>query len=163
MDIKPANILLKRFNPTDAYFNQMAYKMYLCDFGTSQAFDLEDKSQTETYPGKTPTYASPEVAASDSHGRASDMFSLGCVLVEMVTVCFGLTVEYLRLIYLCKQPYHTSPDRVRSWVTTLDDMKVNNEVLLKMLEAEPESRPSLMLQEGGKDVSNLNVLTLMIL
>ncbi|KAM3064809.1 Mitogen-activated protein kinase kinase kinase 2 [Clarireedia jacksonii] len=155
MDIKPANILLKRSNPTESFFNNVAYKMYLCDFGISQAFDVEDQSQTETYPGKTPTYASPEVAAGVSHGRASDVFSLGCVIVEMATVYSGLTVESLRVSYLAKRPYHTSLDRVRSWVTTLNDMKVKKEVILKMLEAEPESRPSLLLKEQGKDTIGL--------
>jgi len=86
MDIKPANILLKKCSSAEAYNFKMVYKMYLCDFGISQVFNPEEQSQTETYPGKTPIYASPEVASDERHGRASDIFSLGCVLTEMATV-----------------------------------------------------------------------------
>lgn len=76
MDIKPANILLKKYKPGEAHSNNIAYKLYLCDFGIAQVLSPDERSQTEMYQGKTPMYASPEVAAYDVHGRASDVFSL---------------------------------------------------------------------------------------
>ncbi|KAH8646995.1 kinase-like domain-containing protein [Tricladium varicosporioides] len=157
MDIKPANILLKKYEPPDAYINNIAYKLYLCDFGISQVFNPDDQSQTETYPGKTPFYASPEVAADEPHphGRASDVFSLGCVLAEMATVYSGLTVESLKRIHLFNKPYNEKVDSLRSWVTTLDDMKVSREVILKMLHEHPADRASLIKRDGETDVIDL--------
>ncbi|KAH6673356.1 kinase-like domain-containing protein [Halenospora varia] len=157
MDIKPANILLKKYEPTDAYFNNIAYKIYLCDFGIAQVFNADDQSQTETYPGKTPTYASPEVAAEElqPHGRASDIFSLGCVLAEMATVYSGLTVESLKTIHLFNKPYHKNVESLRSWITTLEDMKVTREIILKMLHEQPEDRASLIKRDGGTNIIDL--------
>ncbi|KAF4625750.1 hypothetical protein G7Y89_g12409 [Cudoniella acicularis] len=157
MDIKPANILLKKYDPTDAHFNNIAYKLYLCDFGIAQVFNPNDQSQTETYPGKTPTYASPEVVADEPHGRASDVFSLGCVLTEMATVYSGLTVESLKVNHLLKKPYHTNLESVRSWVTTLEDMKVSREVILSMLHEKPEDRASLVRRDGKTETNVIDI------
>jgi serine/threonine protein kinase len=128
LDIKPANILLKKYNVGEAHSNNMAYMLYLCDFGISQVLNPDEQSQTETYPRKTPMYASPDVASEGFHGKASDIFSLGCVLLEMATVYSGLTVESLKrhVQQLAgtlddeRHFYHNSLDRIRSWITTLE-------------------------------------------
>jgi hypothetical protein len=156
MDIKPANILLKRYERSDESDTCCTYKMYLCDFGISQAFNPNDQSQTETYPGKTPTYASPEVASGESHGRASDIFSMGCVLAEMTTVYSGLTVHSLRS-YLHNRPYHTTLEEapiVTTWVSALEDMEIRRDIILKMLNPVPQSRPSLV----GKKVGDVETI-----
>ena len=148
MDIKPANILLKRYDTMNAYINEMAYRMYICDFGLAQPFNLEDQSQTEEYPGKTPTYASPEVAAGEIHGRASDIFSMGCVLTEMMTVYSGMTIESLRL-HRRGKPFHEALDSIRSFVTILDDMMIGKDIILEMLQEDPNDRPSLIDRQGS--------------
>ena len=43
--------------------------------------------------GHTPVYASPEVLSASKHGRASDIFSMGCVWLEMYTVLLGERLE----------------------------------------------------------------------
>lgn len=167
MDIKPANILLKIYDPTHPFHNKMTYRLYLCDFGISQIFNPDDESQTETYPGKTPMYASPEVVMGECHGRASDIFSLGCVLAEMATVYSGMTVEFLKshlsstvnitspLGYMHgtfnSVPYHIALDGLRSWVTTLDDMEINTTTILNMLQIVPQDRPSLVAPRSMND------------
>jgi len=161
MDIKPANILLKKYKAEEAHSNNIGYKLYLCDFGIAQALNPNEQSQTETYFGSTPMYASPEVAAEGFHGRASDVFSLGCVLLEMATVFSGLTVESLKMHIksdVRRYYYHNSLDRVRPWIYTLDDMKVSNKVILAMLEENPEKRPSLVRQLGATNVIDLGCL-----
>jgi serine/threonine protein kinase len=164
MDIKPANILLKKYRDPEAYSNNIAYKFYLCDFGIAQVISPDEESQTETYPGKTPMYASPEVAACGVHSRASDIFSLGCVLLEMATVYSGLTVESLKMqikVSTAKHKpsfYHSSLDRVGSWISTLDDMKVSNKIILNMLEESAENRPSLVKRHWVTNVIDLECL-----
>jgi serine/threonine protein kinase len=83
MDIKHANILLKKYNLAEAHSNNMAYKLYMCDLGIAQVLGADEQSQTETYLGKIPMYASLEIAAYGVHCKASDLFSLGFVLLEM--------------------------------------------------------------------------------
>lgn len=80
-DIKPANILI------------YGRDVLLSDFGTSHDFSMEDNS--ESYGGglMTPKYSAPEVAMKQTRGRKADIFSLGCVYIEMITVELGSTLE----------------------------------------------------------------------
>ena len=72
-DIKPENILLHEGNAMVA------------DFGIGKALSAATITQTGIAVG-TPTYMSPEQASGDTDvdGR-SDLYSLGCVLYEMLT------------------------------------------------------------------------------
>jgi tetratricopeptide (TPR) repeat protein len=74
-DIKPENILL-----ADG-------RVYIVDFGIAKALLAtgEDRLTSTGLALGTPAYMSPEQAAGDSHldGRA-DLYSLGCVLYEML-------------------------------------------------------------------------------
>jgi hypothetical protein len=75
-DVKPENILLSRGHALVA------------DFGIARAIREASETLTQTgFPVGTPAYMSPEQAdpgASSVDGR-SDIYSLGCVLYEMVT------------------------------------------------------------------------------
>jgi serine/threonine protein kinase len=73
-DIKPANILVHGAN------------VLLVDF--ELALDWRDlgQSTTNTNRGRTPRYAAPEVMQELESNSTSDIFSLGCVFLEMVTV-----------------------------------------------------------------------------
>jgi len=71
-DIKPRNILIKDRQP------------YLADFGCAKDFsELEHSASVDTLGFGTPVYWPPE---SLPRGRAADVFSLGCVFSEMLTV-----------------------------------------------------------------------------
>ena len=91
MDIKASNILVKRKH-SDVE-NGRRYHIYIADFGTSSTFT--SVSQTAGYTGKTVKYCAPEVAPTSlspvageykKWGRPADVFSLGCVYAEMLTV-----------------------------------------------------------------------------
>jgi serine/threonine protein kinase len=74
-DIKPANILRDRSG-----------NAYLSDFGVARS--VERSSSTMTGIGQvigTPDYMSPEQIRGERVGPASDIYSLGLVLYEMVT------------------------------------------------------------------------------
>jgi len=73
-DIKPENILIT------------GEHSFVADFGIARAVDVAGGKLTETGLALgTPAYMSPEQAAGDSHvdGR-SDIYSVGCVLYEML-------------------------------------------------------------------------------
>ncbi|PSN63191.1 kinase-like protein, partial [Corynespora cassiicola Philippines] len=70
-DLKPSNILL---GPND---------VWLTDFGSATDFSMLSQSATDGVERGTPKYFAPEVASFEPHGRAADMFSLGCVLLEI--------------------------------------------------------------------------------
>jgi len=72
-DVKPGNILVE---PGD--------RVRVADFGIAKARNAESISLTGTLIG-TPVYMSPEQARGRSLDGRSDLFSLGCVLYEMLT------------------------------------------------------------------------------
>ncbi|KAI0439906.1 hypothetical protein F4803DRAFT_21438 [Xylaria telfairii] len=76
-DIKPNNILVKDD------------RVLLSDFGTSRTcFDGHFTSNGVSREG-TPRYWAPEVGDGADRNTASDVWSLGCVFLEMATTLFG--------------------------------------------------------------------------
>ena len=71
-DIKPANILLA------------GGEVKVLDFGIARAADPGDGTRTGAVLG-TAAYLSPEQASGRPAGPAADLYSLGCVLFEMLT------------------------------------------------------------------------------
>ncbi|OCL06084.1 kinase-like protein, partial [Glonium stellatum] len=83
-DIKPSNILVH--NDT----------VILTDFGIAHDYsDLDEGSNTGGPTGFTAAYAAPEVVRQERRNRSADIFSLGCVFLEMITVVLGETLEGL--------------------------------------------------------------------
>jgi serine/threonine protein kinase len=62
------------------------------------ALDWENLSRSTTTAdsGKTLVYAAPEVAHYEKRNSSADVWSLGCVFVEMVTVLKGETIASMR-------------------------------------------------------------------
>jgi hypothetical protein len=83
-DIKPANILIS------------AGSMLFCDFGSAMDAELLDTTRTEG-PAlmRTPRYISPETHEGKPRNEASDIWSLGCVFLEMLTVLSNSSVDEL--------------------------------------------------------------------
>ena len=90
-DIKPGNILLSGYPPRDrgAAGREPSGRVHalVVDFGIARAIDAGGGTLTEAGAALgSPTYMSPEQAGGEPQldGR-SDIYSLGCVLYEMVT------------------------------------------------------------------------------
>jgi serine/threonine protein kinase len=84
MDIKPQNILVR-----ETHFEDNRWRIYIADFGLSRSFTSQGHSQTDGPTSRTPRYCAPEVFQYELRGRSADIFSLGCVLLEMMTVISG--------------------------------------------------------------------------
>lgn len=80
-DIKPSNIVHK------------SSKIFFTDFSSSFTFIVGHTTSTEHPSRSSPMYAAPEIAHKafvignlNRHGRQSDIFALGCVFCDMLSV-----------------------------------------------------------------------------
>ncbi|KAH0536387.1 hypothetical protein FGG08_006737 [Glutinoglossum americanum] len=110
-DIKPSNILVK------------GERVLLTDFGLS--FDWSDfsRSETEGPTGRTLKYCAPEVAACGPRNSSSDIWSLGCVFLEMAATLKGETVATMDNFFKSygseNSCFHGNPDAIRAWMERL--------------------------------------------
>jgi serine/threonine-protein kinase len=136
-DLKPANIFIVQRADVPAVVKVL-------DFGiaklAAEAFD-EDDLATLTQVGAmigTPRYMSPEQCDGAELTPAADVYSLGCILYEMLTG----TVPFSGSTPLAIAMKHTSesPRRPRDFVSAIPPAL--EEVVLHTLEKQPQDRPA---------------------
>lgn len=85
MDIKPRNILVRDLRHIPSVLREETFKVYITDFGISRSYHTLDATETEGPTMFTRRYAAPEVVDRSKRGLSADIFSLGCVFVEIGT------------------------------------------------------------------------------
>jgi serine/threonine protein kinase len=80
LDVKPQNILVK------------GHCILLADFGTAKSFFNDDLGNIKNLT-LTPMYCAPETMFHGRQDYSTDVFSLGCVFSEMITLYFGRSVQ----------------------------------------------------------------------
>lgn len=95
MDIKPKNILVKRNseNMSRRLSTSRVFKIIVADFGISRSYTSVAEVCTESPTSFTRTYAAPEVIDQAPRDFSADMFSLGCIYVEMLTTLESLPLR----------------------------------------------------------------------
>ncbi len=84
-DIKPANVFLTRSGAND-------FLAFLGDFGVSRVLERDDpeaspgtRARRQTIAG-TPYYLAPEIVAGEPYSAKSDVWSLGVLLYQLLTI-----------------------------------------------------------------------------
>jgi tRNA A-37 threonylcarbamoyl transferase component Bud32 len=115
MDIKPKNILVRRVDGLP--------KVYIADFGIARSYKSPAEAFTDTPTSFTRTYAAPEVVQQDKRGYPADIFSLGCVFMEMVAVMMSTPYSNQRdqLARARGVDYQSSILEVTAWYLRLVD------------------------------------------
>jgi serine/threonine protein kinase len=137
-DLKPSNILIKED------------RVYLADFGCARDFEGSQHSSTpEDVITGTPVYRPP---GSGTPGRAGDVFALGCVFSEMLTVRQGRSLaEYQAARKVDdkdnRYAYRENLEAVRKWLEGLPRAKTGIpnillEIILIMLKEDLDERES---------------------
>jgi serine/threonine protein kinase len=95
MDIKPQNILVRTgpWNDTNLGYGEYHSKVYISDFGTARSYECIEAAETDGYTNFSTKYAAPEVRLQDTRGLAADVFSLGCVFLEIYATLHDITAE----------------------------------------------------------------------
>lgn len=146
MDIKPGNILVREV--------ERNYRVYIADFGIARAYKSAEESNTDSPTSFTRIYAAPEVALQFTRGYSADIFSLGCVFLEIhEALSFRnrpkdlVTLESLRtgdksyqanleaMMWWCDQ-FPAQPFEIRGEQADWHSM------FKQMLDIKPQNRPS---------------------
>ncbi|KAF2175793.1 kinase-like protein [Zopfia rhizophila CBS 207.26] len=141
-DIKPGNILL-----TDG-------RVYLCDFGISRDWSKSEHSTTEGDVLKfTRRYCAPEVFGRDPRNSASDIWSLGCVFLELITVIKGYPIDEMNQFMLrhsadaSAQGLWCAQEAMNAWLVKIRSENNNSaddvplDWITPMIRTDPEDRP----------------------
>lgn len=152
MDIKPTNILIEQRtsgrNPLELRPEAMEYKVYLADFGIARAYNTAAEVETDSFTAFTRLYAAPEVVQQDKRGFPADIFSLGCVFLDMITILFN-TREKLLAIRKQTRDYDTLYWASLSCIPDLEPIpghydfeRFHAPTVLAMLSYDTDPRPS---------------------
>jgi serine/threonine protein kinase len=108
-DLKLSNILLSRDG------------LWVTDFGSATDFSVLTSSVTDDGERGTPKYFAPEVARFEPSGRAADIFSMGCIFLEIMILCSGHTLELsTALRHMDDKIFQSNLDNVKVWLVTED-------------------------------------------
>lgn len=137
-DIKPHNILVR------------GDRVFLTDFGIALDWEELSRSTTTADSGKTWLYAAPEVAKYEKRNTAADVWSLGCVFMEMATILKGQPISAMRKFFEEESGnyrFYTNISRLTSWADNCRQLgsekdDVVFDWILLMLEEDPEKRPT---------------------
>jgi serine/threonine protein kinase len=121
-DIKPANILI-----------DCKGAVFLTDFGISKEYNSAQAAVTHSNSGYTVKYASPAMVNQVDQGVESDVFSLGCVFLEMATVILRKDLDQLyKCISECAGSgttveYHRDYKHIYTWIERLQEQVKNDD------------------------------------
>jgi serine/threonine protein kinase len=152
-DVKPANIWLETL-PVQFGAEMVRDRAKLLDFGLAWAADTESPLTPPEVMVGTPAYMAPELARGQKFDARCDLFSLGCVLYQMLTsqLPFGgldPRAAMCALLTTDPRPPHELNPGVPARLSAL---------ILRLLAKEPDSRPAsaqvvvLELQTIGSDL-----------
>jgi eukaryotic-like serine/threonine-protein kinase len=123
-DIKPGNIMVSHDG-----------RVKVTDFGIARAINAETVTQTAAVFG-TAAYVSPEQARGDQVDRHTDVYSLGCVLYEMLTGRQPFAADSpVALAYKHISEDPVPPSRINPEVSRAFDA-----VVLRAMAKDPEQR-----------------------
>lgn len=143
-DLKPSNILVCRFSGE-------RFRVRLCDLGIAYAWNSSRDESTNTNQRGTAKYKAPEVhhhpmnGEVTSHNRSVDIFSTGCIFLEMYTILRSKTLDQMTRAITAnhvtrfddKWTYADSLEGAKKWLGELskDSDGKQEEVIVDVIES----------------------------
>jgi serine/threonine protein kinase len=172
MDIKPKNLLVREV-PNE----RRMHRIYIADFGIARSYLSAAEAETDSPTSYTPTYAAPEVVQQNKRGFKADIFSLGCVFIEILATIISeyhrndfLELRKLRLSNSGDTSYQANIEPILAWLNGIVKVEMGrwprstwtraNPGFLKQLhltiQASPDSRPSASTLAWSIDQNSCN-------
>ncbi|KAF2809496.1 kinase-like protein [Mytilinidion resinicola] len=156
-DLKPANILVR------------GKAIFITDFGISKDLIGETTGSVGDPSERSPMYCAPESnVEGERRGRSADMFSLGCIMLEMLTVLMGESLanfeeyritnnsrayaanhkkNYLWMIEL-KNKYHIKNPNTYPYMSHSRRISTKLATVAALLNLAPDDRPRASEMDG---------------
>jgi len=148
MDIKPQNILIRKqaYDHRGHNRSRVLFKAYVADFGIARAYEKLEETETDGCTSFTKRYAAPEVVRQEVRGLPADIFSLGCVYMEIGTTA-GSREENTVLMILNANPhgdtsFQANVHELQAHLKTLSTAWYIWTPIVKMLSSDPKARPT---------------------
>jgi len=139
-DLKPSNILVKD------------NKVILTDFELAHDWSESLQSTTAEEKYRTVKYCAPEGMNNTPRNTGSDIWSLGCIFLEMITILRGESIDAMALFFKETGSRHSdfrdNPGAVSGWIQHLERNKRSKlenmplEWIRQMLDHHPLHRPT---------------------
>lgn len=110
-DVKPQNVIIDQYG-----------QPFLIDFGESKQYAEKRKGYTTGGNKWTPEFAAPESYGPLDYGWPGDIFSLGCILLQLVTVLLGSSREALFAHLDTEKCYKVIP-KIQTWLRDLPSLE----------------------------------------
>jgi len=142
-DIKPGNVFLRRNTDWPA-----PTEVKVLDFGVARLLEGDGAGGPATTAGRvlgTPEYMSPEhCSGAGSVDRRGDVYSLGCMLFEMIVGAPPFTSSRVQEV-LASHKFRRPPALAD---LTVDTPPWLDRLVTRMLSKEPDQRPQTMAEVG---------------
>ena len=154
-DLKPSNVLVTREGVPK-----------LLDFGIAKILDQSSDAQTTLGQSMTPEYASPEQIRGETITTASDVYSLGVGLYQLLTGCSPYGVNTNNAHELSRAILETEPPRpstvvLNPKVVPPGDTKINAEPLSSAgVSNAGEGSPARLARRLQGDIDNILLMAL---
>jgi len=142
-------------------------QIYLTDFGLAVDFTAAEVSYTTNEFSGTYSYKAPESTGRVPHGRAADIFSLGCVFAEMLTVFNLKSIDDFarkrRGGHYGEDSFHKKLPIVTDWITKFRGDETSDflvDMILDMLQFDSQERckaDDLKKRFSSKDNLNCSI------
>jgi serine/threonine protein kinase len=149
MDIKPQNILMRKTSEK-GYYNA-----YIADFGIARSYATSEEIETDGRTSFTKRYAAPEVVRQETRGLSADVFSLGCVFLEIFSTFHSPNIRFrtqsaLQTVFTANADGDLSYQaniaglqaHLASLVKEFSHLKLNLVMIRRMLNSKPQERPT---------------------
>ena len=140
-DINPANILFEDEGGND--LRVCRGRFLWADFGLAYKFDDLGKSTNQDKNVYLRKYAPPESSGPSTRGESADIFSLGCIFLEILAALFK------EIVPLEEQPFSEALVRVSSWAKKTKghhNKDISAQLFplaIHMIHEDPSQRPSI--------------------